>query len=297
MTQFVSSPGYLPNLKAQYDAQIAFLKKYDLIRTLSDGSFGYEYTDSTGKKSDFKAPSYTEIFSRIVNHPEIYRVKAQQGFIKLHIVPVGLPTTIFIKVLGKKLKELRDQGRLLISDGVSVIKIKKLDVDNPVSTPSPEYWDQPSVRYEGRTLDDLVSKTKGFSVLLVEGDLHIPRANDPTNVPKFGRKRLEARLSGIKYLEILSKEPEYRHERGINQKEVAAIILESLDSTRVIPFDLVLPKNSSTFLGAVEPEIGQLGDACWTDMRSCVSLSANYSDDFIYLRGFLPAVEILANPN
>ena len=94
------------DLEKQYADQVDVLRSAKLLETFPDGQEGIIGID--GKP--YPIPSYEQIMERIIAKKELFKTKAEQGFKKLILVPLGMPLSALISEYEQLLLE-HHQGR------------------------------------------------------------------------------------------------------------------------------------------------------------------------------------------
>ena len=236
------------HLKSQWESQVKALNETGVLEILPDcqdiGIVGIDPTDPT-KTKEYPIPTYAEIQAMITPEQlQILELKQSQGFIKMLLVPIGIPLEILIDRYKRLIIDKHSKGELLSTDGTKLeldkdnpifvwdkIKIKNADTDGRL-TYFPQDYQNPN--FKGFTKNELISgmannpkhqdylnqvkPTNAWQVIFIEDNPDLPAENQGKTVNQGQpnqRKQLEANDSSINYLKKIQTNPQYSHEQGL----------------------------------------------------------------------------------
>ncbi|MFA6428487.1 MAG: hypothetical protein WCW02_02980 [Candidatus Buchananbacteria bacterium] len=222
------------NLKAQYEAQVDLLRKNNLLKTLATGELGIEAID----KQEYPIPTLEQIEKMMLEEPEFFKTKINQGFVKLVLVPFGSPISSLIEAYDKALMEHHQQGELLDTQnkplGLNKGIGEKFIFDNAElveaeATGELVYFPKEfsKTTHQGKTKQELLP-TQAWQVLLLEDlpDLRDKGQGKTVN----GRKQLGANQSPNGYLKQLQTD-QYKGEQGLTPESWLVYGLGHLEQT------------------------------------------------------------------
>ncbi|MFA6427977.1 MAG: hypothetical protein WCW02_00335 [Candidatus Buchananbacteria bacterium] len=232
---WLETPELTPeNLKAQYEAQVDILRKNNLLKTLSTGELGIEAID----KREYPIPTLEQIEFFILKNKEFLKTKIPQGFVKLIIVPFGLPISSLIEAYSKALIECHKQGCLYdaqflhfefnakpIHDYTGWVKAEA--TGELVYFPK-EYS---KTTHQGKTKQELLP-TQAWQILMLEDSPDIPDKGKGKTVN--GRQQPEANQSPNDYLKQLQTNLQYKGEQGLTPESWLVYGLDYLKEGRQI---------------------------------------------------------------
>ncbi|MFA6428419.1 MAG: hypothetical protein WCW02_02635 [Candidatus Buchananbacteria bacterium] len=219
------------SLKAQYEFQKNLLLNSGLLKTLATGELGIEAID----KQEYPIPTLEQIEEMMLEKRKFLETKIPQGFIKLIIVPFGLPLDSLIKAYGNTLFKHHQQGKLLdiqnrplelrevsIWDGTGYAKAdEKGDL---VYFPQ-EYS---KTNHQGKTKQELLP-TQAWQVLLLEDLPSLPDIGQGKIIAH--RQQPEANQSPNDYLKQLQTDLQYKGEQGLTLESWLVYALTHLAQT------------------------------------------------------------------
>ncbi|MFA6427984.1 MAG: hypothetical protein WCW02_00370 [Candidatus Buchananbacteria bacterium] len=207
------------NLEAQYEFQKNLLLNSGLLKTLSTGELGIKAID----KQEYPIPTLEQVEENIIDKRELLEAKVNQGFVKLVLVPFGLPVSSLIDAYDKALMEHYQQGELLDAQNKLLNIYKRPDDEEFISdhTGYPEaeakgdlvYFPKKfSANHQGKTKQELLP-TQAWQVLLLEDLPDLPDRDQGKT--KAGRQQPEACQIFKEYLKKLQTDPQYKGEQGL----------------------------------------------------------------------------------
>ena len=137
-----------------------------------------------------------------------------------------------------------------------------LDVNNPVYVYD-QFQDDKLKYYpkaldpdnhQGITKDQLIAQTQGFNIIFTEKDQFLPQNNDPQNLPRNGRKRIENNKTSIEYLSLINpstgsgqgQDPQYQGESYLIIEDWLTQFITNLEQTNQVLNDW--DDNNATWL-------------------------------------------------
>ncbi|MFA6427979.1 MAG: hypothetical protein WCW02_00345 [Candidatus Buchananbacteria bacterium] len=209
------------NLKAQYEFQKNLLIKAGLAKPLSTGELGIEAIDN----KEYPIPTLEQIEEMMLEKRKLLETKIPQGFVKLVLVPFGLPISSLIEAYDKALTEYHQRGELLDTQnkplGLDKEIGKKFIYDNGAkyyiqaeATGDLVYFPQEysKITHQGKTKKQLLA-TQAWQVLLLEDLPDLPDQGQGKIIAK--RQQPEANQIPKKYLRQLQTDPQYKGEQGL----------------------------------------------------------------------------------
>lgn len=236
-------------LVQQYEGQVDLLKKTGIVRELSSGAFGITGID--GK--EYPVPQLEDIQRHILEHPEKYREKIDQGFNKPLLVPFGAPLELMLDALRKSIedhfveaetagvtkedekKPLRqpdpEKTRLFYTDGKPVLLDLEPLAKQYVNTQKSDFFEHidrknyllyfpedfsrdPKGKFKSQILSENDMPFPGWSVILIQ-DVPNPRPEQE----KGGRVEYPFELYPEEYIEGRQQKTVYRHERFLTPED------------------------------------------------------------------------------
>jgi len=257
-------------LKKQYESQKDILKTTGILEKLSTGEIGIKGIDN----KEYAFPSYQEIVGRIRENKEMLKIKTEQGFNQLLVVPFGTELDDLIEKYKQVILKHHKQGKLLAT------KEKPSDTDEHLELDENEpvwAWEKYknadingelvyfpkkfSQNHEGKTKQEILKEKGGFNILLIEDLPNIPRENKGKKIK--GRKQLEAGQNPNQYLEILKINPDYKDETGMTPEEQIIYSIKYLEETNQVIDDYAGKGSASYQLSAFFTAGGDVPDAYW----------------------------------
>lgn len=215
------------NLRAQLENQIKILQKIGVLElpvpTTPEATPVPYFTGINGQK--YPVPSFEEISERIKTKEPFLRLKAEQGFTKLLLVPLGYSLDKFIEKYEELIRWHYANNKLFYLKGTEEVR-QNLNKDNPLNV-----WNEyneadinnyliyfPKIfkkeNHEGKTKKELLTNSENaWLVLLVPEALDIPKKNKGKTFNE--RPELESGKSPDDYLRIIQKELPYEGEIGL----------------------------------------------------------------------------------
>lgn len=258
-------------LKEQYESQQQILKTTGILEMLSNGQKGITGID--GK--EYPYPTYDEVKERVSAKEAILREKAEQGFTKLLIVPLGMSLDKLLDKYQATILAHHQAGRLLAT------KADPADPDEPLALNEAEplwWWDQyvnadtdgrlvyypksfDPDNHQGQTKQQLMQEKGAWSVLLIEDLPNLPRENH--GVTKAGRAQLETNKTPRTYLELLRANADYANEQGLTPEDHAIYAITHLKQTNQVIDDYRGNGSTAYNLGAYIPASDMVLRTCW----------------------------------
>ncbi|MFA6428856.1 MAG: hypothetical protein WCW02_05020 [Candidatus Buchananbacteria bacterium] len=214
------------NIEAQYEFQKEVLIKAGLVKTLATGELGIEAIDN----KEYPIPTLEQIEKMMLEKRDFFETKIPQGFVKLIMVPFGLPIGSLIEAYDQALMEHHQRGELLDTQNQPLGLNKEIgkkfidddgakDYSQAEATGDLVYFLKPSSESNYLTQNNYQSKTKqellptqAWQVLLIENLPDLPERGQGKTFN--GRKQLEACQSSYSYLEQLQID-QYKGEQGL----------------------------------------------------------------------------------
>ncbi len=269
-------------LQQQYEAQKQILMQAGLLERLSTGELGITGID----RQEYSLPTFDQIIKRIRAKEEILKIKSEQGFKKLILVPLGMPLSSLIKSCKQPLLRHYGEGKLQATDGTIFDSDKYFNVDQPVYV-----WDgfinrdaQGIITYEADKTGDLIyfptafdqanhqGKTKtellkkmqdnpAWQVLLLEDLPDLPAENQGQTIG--GRKQLEANQTPNNYLNTIQTKKQYQNEQGLTLESWLIYALTQLQEKNQIIDDYQGQGKACYLTGSYQKKFGVVPNAVW----------------------------------
>ncbi|MFA6428013.1 MAG: hypothetical protein WCW02_00515 [Candidatus Buchananbacteria bacterium] len=269
------------NLKAQYEFQADLLRKSNLLKTLSTGELGIEAIDN----KEYPIPTLEQIEEIMLEKRDFFETKIKQGFVKLVIVPFGLPIKSLIEAYDNALMEHHRQGKLFNTQNQPLGLNKKIgtkyifDYVNFVkaeATGDLVYFPKEfSDNHQGKTKQELLP-TQAWQVLLLEDLPDIPDKGKGKTVN--GRKQPEANQSPNDYLKQLQTD-QYKGERGLTPESWLVYGLSHLEQTDQVIDDWEGSGKGCWLIDSFSKETGRVPNASFYRGSLHVSLSRGIPGD------------------
>ena len=283
--------------REQYESQKTIMARLGILEALTDGSLGIRGIDG----QEFPLPSYQEVSKRMVEKKEVLGTKIDQGFVKLLLVPFGMPLDklvgIYKTVLQKHfddkklfytkktkqdpsepdeaiepITELNSAGPLWVWDGYNGADINGKLVYYPKEFSA----DNHGAKTKGYLLAD---QQQGFTIRLLEDMPNIPRQGQGKTVGSSEHQRAQLDTAGTsikgqiepgqtipnprEYLKALQTEKQYQHEQGMTPEEHLMYALTHLEETDQVIDDYQGNGSVSYQLGAYFPASEGVPGSCW----------------------------------
>lgn len=228
-------------LESQYNAQIEILDRTNLLVNLSNGELGIKI-----QAQEYPLPSFQEITQRLREKREILKNKINQGFNQIQITPLVSIDTLK-QTLSRLLIEHHKNHKLFKTRRNPQDKDEVLDLD--VNIPLyvyEEFKDDKLLYYpkafdpdnhQGITKEQLIAQTKGFNIILTEKDQFLPQENDPNNLPKNNRKRIENNKNPREYLDLQQTQDQYKNESYLIIEDWLTQFITHLEKTNQVSND------------------------------------------------------------
>ncbi|MFA6428855.1 MAG: hypothetical protein WCW02_05015 [Candidatus Buchananbacteria bacterium] len=222
------------NLKVQYEFQKNLLLKSGLLKTLSTGELGIEAIDN----KEYPMPTLEQIEEMMLEKREFLKTKIPQGFVKLVLVPFGLPIGSLIKAYGNALTKHHQQDKLLDTQN-RPLKLMEEPIDDWTRYAQAEakgglvYFPQAysKTTHQGKTKQELLP-TQAWQVLLLEDLPDLPAESKGKTVN--GRQQPESNQSPNNYLKQLQTDPQYKGEQGLTPESWLVYALTHLAQTNQV---------------------------------------------------------------
>lgn len=269
-------------LQQQYEKQKEVLIQTRLLETLSNGESGIIGID--GK--EYPIPTFDQIIERIRSKEEVLKTKAEQGFKKLILVPLGMPLSTLIECYKQTIIKHYQEHALKAVDGSDLV----VDVNSPIYV-----WveliqkdDQGQIIYEadkagdliyfpsqfdesnhqGQTKAELLKRKKpdggqAWQVLMIEDLPDLPAEKQGQTIA--GRKQLEAGQTSYDYLKTIQTQEQYQHEQGLTLESwIIYAITQLQEKNQVIEKD-----KACYFIGSYQKKSdpGGVLYAYWDSLR------------------------------
>ena len=282
-------------VREQYESQKSIMARLGILEPLADGSLGIKGIDG----QDYPLPSYQEVSRRMVEKKDVLGTKVDQGFVKLVLVPFGMPLDKLVSIYKTALQKHFDDKKLFYT------KKDPLNAQEPLepitkfnSTEGPllvlnkyngadengslVYYPKEFSKdnHGGKTKAELlVGGQNGFTIRFLEDMPNIPRGGKGTTKGSDGKKRAQLDTAGTsikkyiepgqttsnsrEYLKALQTENQYQHEQGMPPEEQIMYALTHLEETNQVIDDYQGNGSISYQLGAYFPSSGYVPNACW----------------------------------
>jgi hypothetical protein len=221
------------NLKEQYDQQINILKETGLLKTNEQGQPGIQGYDN----QFHPVPEYSEVRQAVREQKELLQNKAEQGFIKLLLVPFAANLNSLKTTLAQTL--LKHKDNLKDNQGNKV----ELNENNPVYMW--EGWSEEQLAYfpqrleqnhGGITKEQAIQDKGAFHILFMEDLKDIPRQGEGQE--KGNRKQLEAGQTARDYLQTFhNNQPPYDNEEPFTPEAHSWLQITNLEEKQTITDD------------------------------------------------------------
>ena len=264
----------------QYESQKEIFIKTGILEQLSSGELGIKAIDN----KEYAFPALQEVQKRMRERKEALKLKTEQGFNRLLIVPFGLKLADLIEKYKEVILKHHQEGRLLAA------KDKPSDPDEPLELNESRpvwVWNEYanadvsgslvyfpkkfSENHQGKTKQEILKEQGGFpasrsfgagwNILLLEDLPNIPRGGKGKKLK--GRKQLEAGQSPEKYLKALQTNPQYKNESGLTPEEQIAYAILHLEQTNQVVDDYSGKGSVSYQLGAYFSGSDYIPNASW----------------------------------
>ncbi|MFA6428299.1 MAG: hypothetical protein WCW02_02025 [Candidatus Buchananbacteria bacterium] len=236
---WLNTPELTPeNLKAQYEAQVDILRKNNLLKTLSTGKLGIEAID----KQEYPIPTLEQIEEIMLEKRKFFETKIKQGFVKLILVPFGLPIGSLIEAYDRALIEHHQRGELRDTQNQPLGLNKEIGTKfifddaglvEAEATGDLAYFPQEYSKtdHQGKTKQELLP-TQAWQVLLLEDLPDLPPEGQGKIIAH--RQQPEANQSPNNYLKQLQTDPQYKGEQGLTPESWLIYALSHLTQTNQV---------------------------------------------------------------
>ncbi|MBI5728721.1 MAG: hypothetical protein HY983_00540 [Candidatus Magasanikbacteria bacterium] len=291
-------------VREQYESQKTIMARLKILEPLADGRLGIKGIDG----AEFPLPSYQEVSRRMVEKKEVLGTKVDQGFVKLLLVPFGMPLDKLVTIYRAALQKHFDESKLFYTKKDPYNAEEPLEPITELNTEGPLWvWN----KYNGADADGSLvyypqkfsatnhgAKTKtellaggqpGFTTRLLEDMPNIPRQGQGKTVGSSGHERAQLDTAGTsikgyieqgqtipnphEYLKALQTEKQYQHEQGMTPEEQIMYALTHLEETNQVIDDYHGKGSISYQLGAYFPSSEDVPFAYWgrDDRRASLS--------------------------
>ena len=283
-----------------YDSQIKSLQEINFLET-KDGKRGITAID----KKFYEIPSVDAIKDHFRSIPNI-RLKMNQGFTRLLIVPFGSSLNSLREKTGELIKKHKQENKLLAEDGTEL----ELNKDEPIYALGaygntdksgtliyyPERFDRNN--HNGRTKTELLSAAAifpGYHILLIQENPIIPRKGKGT--ARAGREQIEGGMSPREYLELLKTDPTYSNEQGMTPEDWLTLFATNLNQKNKVINDWQPHGDCSSYLiGSYLPDphnwvsSDHVPNFSWRRDGKLASMDSHYSGETFENSGATSAV-------
>jgi hypothetical protein len=223
-------------LREQYEQQIKTLNETGVLEILPNSQ---EIGIVDIKARECPIPKFEEILARII--PEnlvLLERKAEQGFTKLLLVPIGLPLNILTERYKAELLKHDKEGTLLGTDGAKL----ELDREDPLfigemyqnADISGELVYEPrefTKNHQGKTKEELIVEKGAWQVTLTEDLPDLPAEGKGQTIA--GRKQFEAYKSSEQYLQAMQTDRQYQGEKGFDPESWLTLAITTLHTKNI----------------------------------------------------------------
>ncbi len=282
-------------VREQYERQRTIMARLDILEPLKDGNLGIKGIDG----QEYPLPTYQEVSKRMVEKKEKLGTKVDQGFVKLLLVPFGMPLDKLVGIYKAALQKHFDENKLFYTKkdphdtGEPLVPITQLH-----ATEGPLWaWDQyngadtngklvyypkefSATNHGAKTKANILADgTQGFTIRFLEDMPNIPRQGQGKTVGSSGHERMQLDTAGTsiqshievgqttpnphEYLKALHTEKQYEDEEGMTPEEQIMYALTHLEETDQIIDDYQGNGSISYQLGAYFPSSEDVPYADW----------------------------------
>ncbi|MFA6428249.1 MAG: hypothetical protein WCW02_01770 [Candidatus Buchananbacteria bacterium] len=271
------------NLKAQYEFQKDVLIKSGLLKTLSTGELGIEAID----KQEYPLPTLEQIEKIMLEKRKLLETKIPQGFVKLIIVPFGLPIGSLMEAYDNALMECYQQAKLLDAQNQPLKLYGEPTFDyagyvKAEATGDLVYFPKKYsyANHQGKTKKQLLA-TQAWQVLLLEDLPCLPDEGKGKTIA--GREQPGVYQKPSEYLKQLQTDPQYKGEQGLTLESWLVYGLSHLDQTNQVIDEY---QNSGKFCLLVSSYFKQPGNVSGADfyhnLARFYSVRSDPDDPFSY---------------
>lgn len=281
-------------VREQYESQKSIMARLGILEALSDGRLGIKGIDG----QEYPLPSYQEVSKRMVEKKEVLGTKVDQGFVKLLLVPFGMPLDKLVGIYKAALQKHFDENKLYYT------KKDPHDAEEPLeritqlhATEGPLWvWDQYngadvngklvyypkefSAQHGAKTKTELLADGQhGITLRFLEDMPNIPCQGHGKTVGKSGHERAQLDTAGTsitgyiesghtipsprEYLKALQTEKQYQNEQGMTPEEQIMYALTYLEETNQVIDDYQGKGSISYQLGAYFPSSARVPGSYW----------------------------------
>jgi len=257
------------DLRDDYESQVEALKHTGILEQLSGGELGIHGIDGR----EYHIPNYEEVERHMSERSEALKIKIEQGFTKLLLVPFGMSLDTLAEKYKETILKHHSQGKLFAT------KKEPTDPDVPLEldTNQPLWiWDEYkgadqsgklvynpkefSQNHGGKTKTELLGTDAGWRILLIEDMPNIPRQNQGKTLGT--RPQLEANMIPRQYLEKLGLDS-YKDEVGMTPEDQLTYTIIHLETTNQVIDDYQGNGSVSYQIGAYFPASELVPSAFW----------------------------------
>jgi hypothetical protein len=211
-------------LREQYERQVHILKSSNLIKKLSTGEYGIKIGED-----EHPVPSYQEVRARLESKLDLVRLRYEQVFDKILLVPFGLKLSELCQIYKDTILKHKDN----LKESIEVKEDDPLLVSDEYKEEKLVYFPQEfSKNHGGKNKEDLEPWQILFTI-----DNAIHRKGEGLKIG--GRMELEAGKKAEEYLSLLKIDPQYQGESGFTPEDwlVYAITRLEEDSTVIEAYE------------------------------------------------------------
>lgn len=254
-------------LKDQWQEQVKALNETGVLELLAEAQ-DIGIVDLRGRECP--VPQVVDILANITpENLELLEQKAEQGFTKLLLVPIGLPLNILTERYKQTLLQHDTEGTLLSTDGTKL----ELNREDPLYIW--EDYHQADIEgklvyfptqftkenHQGQTKDEFINQQGAWQVLLIEDLPDLPGEGQGQVIGE--RKQLEANQTSTQYLKKMQEDPQYQSEQGFTPEAWLTLAITELQ-TKKRQIDNYHGQGKASFLtGAWFPASGLVPHGCF----------------------------------
>ncbi|MFA6428135.1 MAG: hypothetical protein WCW02_01135 [Candidatus Buchananbacteria bacterium] len=260
------------NFETQYESQKNLLIKTGLLKKISTGELGIKAID----KKEYPILTLEQIKEMMLEKRDFFKTKINQGFVKLALVPFGLPISSLIKAYDKALTEHHQQGKLLDTKNQPLMLTEEPIKDwagfvEAETTGDLVYFPQAysKTTHQGKTKQELLSN-QAWQVLLLEDLPDLPPEGQGKIIDH--RQQPEANQSPNNYLKQLQTNPQYKGEQGLTPESWITYALGHLEQTNQVIDNYEGSGKACYLLSIFFKETGGVPNACFSRSLAEVGL-------------------------
>ena len=288
-------------VREQYENQVAMMARLKILETFDSGPHAGKVGIRGIDGQEYPLPSYQDVSKRMVEKKEVLQTKVDQGFVKMLLVPFGMPLDKLVAIYRAALQKHFDEGKLFYTKKTKHDPSepdKPLEAITQLNSEGPLWvWDQ----YEGadqsgrlvyhpqefkadtpggKTKTEFLTDThEGFTIRFIEDMPNIPRGGQGMTKGSVGHERAQLDTSGTsirgqmtpgqsapdphEYLKALQTDVQYKDEQGMTPEEQILYALTHLEETDQVIDDYQGNGSISYQLGAYFPASDSVPSARW----------------------------------